>query len=72
MQELLLSAFCFVFLERYREQLSIEQVEAIALWEKNLCELRTEDREALTARFVRVQKFLLTSQLTLFRCKSQI
>ena len=57
MQELPPSMFSRVFLEKYTEQLSIGQMEAIALWEKNLCEFSTADREALTARFVRVQNF---------------
>ncbi len=56
MQELPLSTLIRAFLERYRQRLSIEQMEAIALWEKNLCELSAADREALTARFVRVQE----------------
>ena len=58
MQELPVSTFSRVFLESYTEQLSREQMEAIALWEKNLCEFSTADRAALSARFVRVQEFL--------------
>ena len=57
-----MSTFTLIFLERYRQQLSTEQMEAMIAWEENLCERSIADREAVTAKrveaFAYVQEFL--------------
>ena len=56
------SAFTCVFLEKYGHQLAREQIEAITMWEENLCERSVADREAVTAKrveaFAHMQEFL--------------
>ena len=57
-----MSTFTRVFLEKYGHQLAIEQIEAITMWEENLCERSIADREAVTAKrveaFAHMQEFL--------------
>ena len=45
-----MSTFARLFLEKYEEQLSTEQVEAMSTWQENLCALSASEREALTAK----------------------
>ena len=56
-----LSTFTRIFLERYKDKLSTEQMEAVSMWEENLCTLSAVDREAMIAKrveaFARVQAF---------------
>ena len=56
-----MSTFTRIFLQRYRDKLETEQVEALSMWEENLCALSTVDREAVTARrraaLISVQEF---------------
>ena len=56
-----MSTFSRIFLERYKDKLQIEQMEAVSMWEENLCALSTVEREAVTARrraaLISVQEF---------------
>ena len=56
-----MSTFTRRFLERYKDKLETEQMEALSMWEENLCVMSTVDREAVTARraaaLVSVQEF---------------
>ena len=56
-----MSTFTRIFLERYKDKLETEQMEAVSMWEENLCALSTVDREAVTARraaaLISVQEF---------------
>ena len=56
-----MSTFSQIFLERYKGKLEIEQMEAVSMWEENLCALSTVEREAVTARrraaLISVQEF---------------
>ena len=45
-----MSTLTRLFVEKYEEQLSTEQLEAITLWEENLCVLSAAEREAMTAK----------------------
>ena len=45
-----MSTFTRIFLERYKDKLETEQMEALSMWEENLCVMSTVDREAVTAR----------------------
>ncbi len=60
--QLPMSTFTRIFLERYKDKLSTEQMEALSIWEENLCALSAVDREAVTAKrveaFAHVQEFL--------------
>ena len=57
-----MSTFCRIFLERYKDKLETEQVEALSMWSEKLCALSTVEREAVTARraaaLISVQEFL--------------
>ena len=61
MAQLPTSTFTRIFLERYKDKLSTEQMEAVSIWEENLCALSTVDREAVSAKrvetFTHVQEF---------------
>ena len=60
MKQFPMSTFTRILLERYGDQLVVEQKKALAVWEEQLCvlcETSTAHREALIARFVRVQEF---------------
>ena len=56
-----MSTFSRIFFERYKDKLETEQMEALSMWEENLCALSTVDREAKTARraaaFISVPEF---------------
>ena len=45
-----MSTFTRIFLERYKDKLETEQMEALSMWTENLCVMRASDREAVTAR----------------------
>ena len=70
-----MSTFSRIFLERYKDKLETEQMEALSMWEENLCALSTVEREAVTARreaaLISVQEFLVSSQQKLWSCKSR-
>ena len=57
-----MSTFTRIFLERYKDKLSTEQMEAVSMWEENLCTLSAVDREAMIAKrveaFAHMQEFL--------------
>ena len=57
-----MSTFTRKFLERYKDKLSTEQMEAVSMWEENLRTLSAVDREAMIAKrveaFAYVQEFL--------------
>jgi len=59
-----MSTFARVVLERYSDELAPEQIEAMAVWEKKLCEVSAAKREAASARraaaLVCVQEFFAT------------
>ena len=56
-----MSTFARVFLERYNGELAAEQMEAMAVWEEELCKPSAADREAAStaraAALVGVQDF---------------
>ena len=56
-----MSTFTRIFLERYKDKLETEQMEALSMWTENLCVMRASDREAVTARraarLISVQEF---------------
>ena len=45
-----MATFARVFLERYEEQLATEQVEALSVWQENLCALSAAEQEATRAK----------------------
>ena len=45
-----MSTFTRIFLERYKDKLETEQMEALSMWTENLCVQSASDREAVTAR----------------------
>ena len=45
-----MSTFTRLFLERYEDQFSTEQLEAISIWQEKLCVLSAAEREAMTAK----------------------
>ena len=57
-----MSTFTRLFLERYEEQLSTEQLEAMFTWQENLCALSASEREAMIGKRVQavanIQEFL--------------
>ena len=61
MSQFPMSTFSRLFLERYKDKLETEQMEALSKLEENLCAMSTMDREAVTARraaaLISVQKF---------------
>ena len=50
MQQFPMSTFTRIFLERYKDKLSTEQMESVAMWEENLCTLSAVDLEARIAK----------------------
>eukprot|EP00434_Breviolum_minutum_P046505 symbB.v1.2.042114.t1/scaffold9269.1/size3754/1 len=56
-----MSTFTRIFLERYKDKLETEQLEALSMWSENLCARSTVEREAVTARraaaLISVQEF---------------
>ena len=56
-----MSTFTRIFLERYKEKLETEQVEALSMWTENLCVMSASDRDAAiarrAARLISVQEF---------------
>ena len=56
-----MSTFSGIFLERYKDKLETEQLEALSMWSENLCARSTVEREAVTARraaaLISVQEF---------------
>ena len=61
MSQFPMSTFSGIFLERYKDKLETEQVEALSMWSENLCARSTVEREAVTARraaaLISVQEF---------------
>ena len=57
-----MSTFTRIFLERYKDKLETEQMEALSMWTENLCVQSASDRDAVTARraarLISVQEFL--------------
>ena len=57
-----MSTFSRLFLERYEEQLSTEQLEAMSTWPEKLCALSASEREAMIGKRVKavvdIQEFL--------------
>ena len=56
-----MATFSRIFLERYKDKLSTEQMESVSMWEENLCTLSAVDLEARIAKrveaFAHVQAF---------------
>ena len=56
-----MSTFTRIFLERYKNKLETEQMEALSMWTENLCVQSASDRDAVTARraarLISVQEF---------------
>ena len=56
-----MSTFTRIFLERYKDKLETEQMEALSMWTENLCVMSASDRDAVTARraarLISVQEF---------------
>ena len=56
-----MSTFTRIFLERYKDKLETEQMEALSMWTENLCVSSASDRDAVTARraarLISVQEF---------------
>ena len=56
-----MSTFTRIFLERYKNKLETEQMEALSMWTENLCVMSASDRDAVTAgraaRLISVHKF---------------
>ena len=56
-----MSTFCRIFLERYKDKLETEQMEALSMWTENLCVMSASKRDAVTARraaaLISVQEF---------------
>ena len=76
MAQLSMSTFTRVFLERYRQQLSTEEMQAVSIWDENFCPQSAVDREAATAKrveaFAHVQEFFWSiSQLKQYSCRSR-
>ena len=61
MSQFPMSTFSGIFLERYKDKLETEQLEALSMWSENLCARSTVEREAVTARraaaLISVQEF---------------
>ena len=61
MLQFLMSTFTRIFLERYKDKLETEQMEAASMWTENLCVQSASDRDAVTARrvarLISVQEF---------------
>ena len=57
-----MSTFTRILLERYKDKLETEQMEALSMWTENLCVQSATDRDAATARraarLISVQEFL--------------
>ena len=62
MKQFPMSTCTCILLERYGDQLVVEQKKALAVWEEQLCASRVVDGEAVRVRraeaFVRLQEFL--------------
>ena len=61
MSQFPMSTFTRIFLERYKDKLETEQMEALSMWTENLCVMSASDRDAVTARraarLISVQEF---------------
>ena len=70
-----MSTFSRIFLERYKDKLETEQMEALSMWEENLCALSTVEREAVTARrraaLISVQEFFSEFAATIVELQKQ-
>ena len=70
-----MSTFSRIFLERYKDKLETEQMEALSMWEENLCALSTVEREAVTARraaaLIGVQEFFVQFAAKIVKLQKQ-
>ena len=62
-----MSTFTRLFLERYEDQFSTEQLEAISTWQEKLCAVSASERAAMRAKRVKavadIQEFEVCSFL---------
>ena len=50
MSQFPMSTFSRIFLERYKDKLETEHMEALSMFEENLCVMSASERDAVTAR----------------------